>query len=86
MTDNGVSAHQAQARILKAAGNMVPTAMRAGFEESLRTNNHNQRLGRIVVGVMARHKHSGLSEMGKGWNASLSYSTYLRIRGVCGLA
>ena len=64
---------------------MFKTAIREAFERALHSEQHNQALGRIVVGTMARHKHSGLQDMGKGWNASLSYSTYLRIRGVCGL-
>lgn len=68
------------------ADNHVNTAMRNAFEKALKAPNGNQRIGRIVVGVLTKHKNSGRLNMGNGWNASLSYSTYLRIRGVCGLA
>lgn len=55
------------------------------FRLSLTRDKVNQKVGRIVVNVMADHPKSGTINMGKGWNAHLSKRTYDSIKAVCGL-
>jgi hypothetical protein len=61
------------------------TATAEAFRVSLTRDKVNQRVGRIVVNVMADHPKSGVINMGKGWNAHLSKRTYDSIKAVCGL-